>query len=73
LKFKEKQELERLPERIEKLESQVERAHQAMADPDFYQKPGPEIAAEQAALKELEQELAALYVRWEELEQIAAL
>ena len=34
-------------------------------------KPGPQIAAEQARLKQLEEQLAAAYHRWEELEQLA--
>ena len=42
-----------------------------MAEPDFYQRPGPQIAAEQARLKSLESQLAACYERWEELEQFA--
>ena len=42
-----------------------------MAQPDFYQKPGPEIASAQAELKKFEEELATAYARWEELEEIA--
>jgi hypothetical protein len=39
-----------------------------MAEPQFYQQPGMQIAAEQARLKQLEEQLAAAYHRWEELE-----
>ena len=71
LKFKEKQELEKLPGQIEELESKIAKSHEMMAQPDFYQKPGPEIASAQAELKKFEEELATAYARWEELEEIA--
>ena len=71
LKFKEKQELEKLPAKIEQLETDVESATAMMADPDFYKKPGPEIAEAQTKLKKLQSALAAAYARWEELDQIA--
>lgn len=68
--FKEQKELDTLPDRIEQLETQIATLHTAMADPDFYQRPGEEIAAEQARLADLEAELAGAYARWEELEEI---
>ena len=71
LKFKEKQELESLPEKIELLESNTEALISAMADPDFYKKPKPEIAEAQKKLKKLQSDLANAYARWEELDQIA--
>lgn len=71
LKFKEKQELEKLPGRIEELEAQIAKAHEMMAQPDFYQKPGSEIASAQSELKKSEEELATAYARWEELEEIS--
>ena len=71
LKFKEKQELEKLPGQIEELESKIAKSHEMMAQPDFYQKPGAEIAGAQAELKKFEEELATAYARWEELEEIA--
>ena len=37
------------------------RSHREMAEPQFYQQPGPQIAAEQARLKQLEGQLAAAY------------
>ena len=42
-----------------------------MAEPTFYQLPGPEIAAAQAELKEFESQLSQAYERWEELESLA--
>ncbi len=72
LKFAETQELQQLPKRIEKIEAALARLHDAMADPDFYQKPPNYLTAKQAELKSLESELATAYKRWEELELIAA-
>jgi ATP-binding cassette subfamily F protein uup len=72
LKFKEKQELEQLPERIEQLEAKIAEYHTLMSDTGFYQKPGSEIAAAQAELKDLEAALESAYKRWEELDQFVS-
>jgi ABC transport system ATP-binding/permease protein len=71
LGFKERQELDALPARIEQFEAEIAALHCEMAEPQFYQQPGAQIAAEQARLKQLEYELATAYQRWEELEQLA--
>ena len=71
LTFKERQELDALPATIEKCEAEIAALHREMAEPQFYQQPGTQIAAEQARLKQLEEQLAAAYQRWEELEQFA--
>jgi ATP-binding cassette subfamily F protein uup len=71
LKFKEKQELESLPAKIEQLEAEAESLTTAMANPDFYKKPKPEISEAQAKLKKIQTDLANAYARWEELDQIA--
>jgi ABC transport system ATP-binding/permease protein len=71
LTFKERKELDSLPELIEKCEAEIDELHREMAEPQFYQQAGPQIAAEQARLKQLEEQLAAAYHRWEELEQLA--
>ena len=63
--------MEKLPERIEALESEIAAAHQVMAQPEFYQKSGAEIAEAQAELKKSEEELAVAYARWEELEELS--
>jgi ABC transport system ATP-binding/permease protein len=68
LTFKERQELDALPANIENYEAEIAALHREMAEPSFYQKPGPQIAAEQARLKRLEEQLAAAYHRWAELE-----
>jgi ATP-binding cassette subfamily F protein uup len=70
LTFKEKQELESLPGKIEQLEAEIAALHADMAQPTFYQQPGEQIAAAQARLTQLEQGLASAYHRWEELEQL---
>ncbi len=57
---------------IEKCEAEIGALHREMAEPEFYQQPGPRIAEEQARLKLLENQLAAAYQRWEELEQLAS-
>ncbi len=72
LKFKEKRELEQLPVKIEQLEAKIAEHHAAMSEIDFYQKPGPEIAAAQAELKDLETSLESAYKRWDELDQFAS-
>ncbi|HVX12993.1 MAG TPA: ATP-binding cassette domain-containing protein [Pirellulales bacterium] len=71
LSYKEKQELAALPQRIEKLEAQRRDLHEAMANPAFYQRPGTQIAEDNAKLSALEHELRAAYERWEALEALA--
>jgi ATP-binding cassette subfamily F protein uup len=62
-------ELTELPGRIEALESEQHQLTTAMADPVFYQRDNIEITQAANRLKELEEELAKAYQRWEELEQ----
>jgi len=71
LSFKENQELQTLPAKIEKLEAEIGALHQEMAEPGFYQQAGDKIAAGQAQLKELDGQLATAFARWEELEALA--
>jgi ATP-binding cassette subfamily F protein uup len=63
-----KQELADLPRRIESLETEQHQLSAAMADPAFYQRDSAEISRDAGRLKELEEELARAYERWEELE-----
>ena len=72
LSYKEKRELEALPETIETLESKIAAIHQQMADPGFYQTAGAKIAEVQAELTALESELETAFTRWEELESAEA-
>jgi len=71
LTFKERLELESLPDRIEALEREIETAHEAMADPAFYRQEGAKIAEARARLTRLEAELGATFRRWEALESRA--
>jgi ATP-binding cassette subfamily F protein uup len=71
LTFKERKELEGLPGKIEQYDAEIAALHREMSAPQFYQQPGTQIAAEQARLQQLEEQLAVAYQRWEELEQLA--
>ncbi|MEM6468353.1 MAG: ATP-binding cassette domain-containing protein [Planctomycetota bacterium] len=68
LSYKEKRELEALPERIESLEAQVSSLHSAMAEPDYYQRGPDELAEDAVRLRQVEEELENAYARWEELD-----
>jgi len=70
LTFKEQRELEALPDTIAAMEQEVEEIHGNLADPEFYRTAGDEVARLAARLKELEMELEAAYLRWEELETL---
>jgi len=71
LAYHEKRELEMLPAMIETLEANIAELHEMMARPEFFKQPSVEIASKQSTLKDLSQQLAAAYARWEELEQLA--
>ncbi|MEO5764182.1 MAG: ABC transporter ATP-binding protein, partial [Casimicrobiaceae bacterium] len=68
LSFRDKQELEKLPARIDGIEAQVAGLQQQLADPTLYQRDADEARAVAQALKEAEDELKAAYARWETLE-----
>ncbi len=68
LTYKEQQELAALPETIAKLEAEIADLHQTLAAPEFYKRPGEEIARETARLRQLDEQLVAAYHRWEALE-----
>jgi ATP-binding cassette subfamily F protein uup len=63
-------ELAELPRLIETLEAEQHQLTIAMADPAFYQQDNAEITRAANRLKELEEELAHAFRRWEELEQM---
>ena len=71
LAYKEKRELESLPQTIEKLETRLGELHAQMADPSFYKGPPEEIAAAQKETADLQAELDTAFTRWEELEALA--
>ncbi|MEN8730325.1 MAG: ATP-binding cassette domain-containing protein, partial [Desulfuromonadales bacterium] len=68
LTFKEKRELDKLPLRIETLESEIAALHKKIADPEFYRTAGAAVADVNNRLEEIERELAATYDRWQELD-----
>ena len=71
LTFREERELAELPEQIAALEGEQAALLQTLADPTFYRSAGGEVASCNERLAGLEQELAAAYARWEELELLA--
>lgn len=68
LTWKEERELEALPESIEKLEAILAGLQTELADPGIYRGDGSAVAERKARLDRTEDELAAAYSRWEELE-----
>ncbi|GAP16528.1 ATP-binding cassette domain-containing protein [Levilinea saccharolytica] len=64
-----KRELAELPARIEALEAEQQRLTAEMGSAQFYQQDAEHIAQAAARLRELEEELAQAYQRWEVLEQ----
>ncbi|MFH1571263.1 MAG: ATP-binding cassette domain-containing protein [Gemmatimonadota bacterium] len=72
LSFRERQELDSLPGRIHALEREQADLHARLADPAFYQQSGHQVAGVSERLQGVEQELAAAYTTWEELEERAA-
>jgi ATP-binding cassette subfamily F protein uup len=71
LSYNEQRELERLPARIEMLESEQEALSVRVSGPDFYREPPADIAAALARLESLREELTAAYARWDELDSRA--
>lgn len=67
LSYKEKRELESIPEKIEHMELEWRQLHEKMADPRFYSIKGNIIEARKR-LKTLESDLSEAYERWEGLE-----
>ncbi len=71
LSFKEKRELEELPERIDQLETLQGELHSQLADPELYKEAdGSKITALKEQLEQAEKDLEVAYARWEELDQI---
>jgi ABC transport system ATP-binding/permease protein len=68
LSFKEKKELDDMPQKIQLLETEQASIHEAMADPDFFKQPVPKRNEATSRLATIEQQLAKIYSRWEELE-----
>ena len=69
LTFKEKKELEELPDQIESLETEIAAIHAEMGVPEFYQHSADAIKQNQDHLKSTEALLDSLSERWLELEE----
>jgi ATP-binding cassette subfamily F protein uup len=65
----EKNELNKLPQLIEKLEQQVLKIQEKLAEPNFYQEDPSLIAKTNDEFLKLQQKLDEAYTRWEELER----
>jgi ATP-binding cassette subfamily F protein uup len=72
LGFKEKKELEELPQRLHNLEEEQKALYAALADPLLYQKGPEEINRLKGKWAETEEAIAQAYQRWEELEEKAS-
>jgi ATP-binding cassette subfamily F protein uup len=70
LTFREKSELQALPEKIEALEEEQDRLQQRLADPGFYRSEEAGVSEAVTRLSEVEEELSAAYARWEFLESL---
>ncbi len=66
--YKEQKELDALPGRIEQLETALAALHEQMAQPAFYKQDPAAIAKASADLRQMENERAVAYARWEQLE-----
>ncbi len=75
LSFKERRELEELPERIAFLEEELEELHHRLADPALYREAASDDGGPAAIARreeELRGELENAYNRWEELEELSS-
>ena len=68
LSFREKRELETLPEAIEALEREQHALSARMAEPGYFQQPAEVLRAERQRAEDLERALAAKFERWAELD-----
>lgn len=70
LTYRETQELDALPERIEELEQRQQDLHAKLSDPSVYQKGNHDIGELKQELESVEMELQECLQRWEALEEI---
>jgi ATP-binding cassette subfamily F protein uup len=68
LSYREQQEFQQLPARIEALEAEQRRVEKAAAGADFYKEPAETIKQTLARIDAVREELAALYARWDQLD-----
>ena len=72
LSYKQQQELNGLPARLEQLEQQIEALQEAINSPDFFTQPEDVTQEKLQQLAAVESELEEALARWEELEELAA-
>jgi ATP-binding cassette subfamily F protein uup len=72
LSYKEQQEFDQLPARIEALESEQQQLHALVSSSEFYLQPAAEIARTLARLEELDILLLDSYARWDEFDSRTA-
>jgi ATP-binding cassette subfamily F protein uup len=65
---KQQKELQELPEKIAKLETEIEQLQLEFANPDFYQQDPELISKLQNRLAHCEQKMQKMFARWEQLE-----
>jgi len=70
LSYRERQELEALPEEIEALETRQAELSEQIAQPDFYRRQQPQVETVLAELESVETSLEEKYARWDELEAL---
>jgi ABC transport system ATP-binding/permease protein len=68
LSYNEQREFDRLPARIEALESEQQRLNAMMEHPDFYKETAENIRQTMTRLEELQKELLEAYALWDELD-----
>lgn len=68
MSYREKRELEELPQRIEQLEQEIGQLQEKLADPELYRERPEEVSQASSQLEALEQELEVAFERWESLE-----
>lgn len=68
LSYVEQREFDRLPERIEAMESEQQQLNAAIAHPDFYKEPAESIRRILARLEELGKALLDAYALWDDLD-----
>jgi ATP-binding cassette subfamily F protein uup len=71
LSYKEQQELDKMPELIDELETKQAELTQLINDPEFYKKDQAIVAKALDELKQIDARLEQVYQRWDELEALA--
>jgi ATP-binding cassette subfamily F protein uup len=69
LSFKERKELELLPQQIEALDKELDELHRRMSGPAYYRSPPETLSADAERAKQIQEELDQAYARWAEIEE----